>query len=199
MKAMSQPAIKPRATYEDLCRVPDHLVAEIIGGELFTFPRPAVPHAHVASVLGGEISGPFHRGRGGPGGWWILDEPELHVGDDIIVPDMAGWRRSRLPVLPDAAAITMAPDWVCEVLSPSTEAVDRAKKLAIYARERVSHIWLLNPLARTLEVMRLQSGHWVLIATAAGNAVVRAEPFDAIELELEALWPAQASKEPGGI
>ena len=196
MRSVSQPAVKPRATYEDLRRVPDHLVAEILDGELFTFPRPAVPHAHAASVLGGEISGPFHRGRGGPGGWWILDEPELHLGADVVVPDLAGWMRSRMPVLPDAAAITLAPDWACEILSPSTEAIDRVKKLAIYARERVSHVWLLNPLARTLEVMRLENSRWVLMTGAGGDDIVRAEPFDAIELELEALWPAPLSKEP---
>ncbi len=194
---MAQPALKPRATYEDLCRVPGHLVAEILDGELFTTPRPAVPHAHAASVLGGEISGPFHRGRGGPGGWWILDEPELHLGADVLVPDLAGWRRSRLPLLPDAASISLAPDWVCEIVSPSTEAIDRVKKLTIYARESVSHAWLLNPLARTLEVMRLESGRWVLISIVGGHDVVRAAPFDAIELELEALWPELPSKEPG--
>lgn len=195
---MSNPAVKQRATYEDLCRVPDHLVAEILDGELFTTPRPAVPHAHAASVLSAEIIGPFHRGRGGPGGWWILFEPELHLADDVVVPDFAGWRRSRLPFLPDAAAITLAPDWLCEIISPSTEAIDRVKKLSIYAREHVSHVWLINPLSRTFELLRLENGHWVVVATASGDDVVRAEPFDAIELELGALWLNPAATLPEG-
>lgn len=185
---MTVPAIKPRATYEDLCRVPEHLVAEILDGELFTSPRPAVPHAHAGSVLASEIIGPFHRGRGGPGGWWILFEPELHLHEDVIVPDFAGWKRARMPVLPATPAIELAPDWVCEIVSPSTEAIDRVRKLAIYARESVTHVWLLNPLTRTLEVLRLENARWVLIMSAGDDEVVRAEPFDAIALELSALW-----------
>src|SRR5690606_30130204 len=118
-------------------------------------PRPAAIHAVAASVLGGELSGPFHRGRGGPGGWVILDEPELHLGGDVLVPDLAGWRRERMPEIPDAAGFELAPDWVCEVLSPSTEAVDRAQKVRLYAREGVAHVWLLNPRGRTLEVLAL--------------------------------------------
>jgi Uma2 family endonuclease len=187
---MTIPAVNRRATYEDLCRVPDHLIAEILDGELFTTPRPAVPHAHAASVLGGEIMGPFHRGRGGPGGWWILFEPELHLRNDVIVPDFAGWTRARMPVLPATPALELAPDWVCEILSPSTEAIDRVRTLSIYARESVPHGWLLNPTSRTLEVLRRDAGRWVVVMTAAGDDVVRAEPFDAIELELSALWLA---------
>ena len=195
---MARPAIRPRATYDDLCRVPGHLVAEIIDGELVTTPRPAVSHAHVASVLADQVVGPFQRGRGGPGGWWLLYEPELHLGEDVIVPDFAGWTRARLPFLPDAPAISLAPDWICEILSPSTEAIDRVKKLATYAREHVPHAWLLNPSTRTLEVMRLQDGHWVLMATASGDDSVRVQPFEAIELELGALWPEKPSN-PGTV
>jgi Uma2 family endonuclease len=176
------------ATYDDLRRVPDNMVAEILGGELFTSPRPALPHTHAASVLGAELSGPFHRGRGGPGGWWVLDEPELHLGDDVLVPDLAAWRRERLPVIPADPYLAIAPDWICEVLSPATETIDRVRKLAIYAREAVPHAWLVNPLLRTLEVLRLDSGRWTLLATHEGAANVDAEPFDAIELELDALW-----------
>ena len=184
---MTKP-LKKGATYADLCAVPENFVAEIIGGELYAFPRPAIPHAHAASVLAGELMGPFHRGRTGPGGWLILCEPELHLGKDVLVPDMAGWRRERLPKAPDVAHLTLPPDWLCEFLSPSTETVDRAKKLAIYAREGVGFVWLINPLLQTLEVLRLESQHWSLVGAHEGNAVVRAEPFDAIELELEALW-----------
>ena len=180
--------MKTRATYEDLLAVPDDKVAEILDGELFVSPRPAVPHARTSSVLGNEIGGPFDRGRGGPGGWWVLDEPELHLGDDVLVPDLAAWRRERLPTLPKAAFFTLAPDWVCDVVSPSTEQIDRRRKQPIYAREGVSHLWLVNPLARTLEVFRRSPDGWLLAATHAGAERVRAEPFEAVELELAALW-----------
>ena len=181
-------ALKTSATYEDLRAVPEHFVAEILGGELYATPRPPLPHAHAASVLGVELGGPFHRGRGGPGGWWILDEPELHFGADVLVPDLAAWRRERLPAIPAALYLTLAPDWICEVLSPSTETIDRAKKLAIYAREHIRCAWLVNPSSQTLEVLRLEAERWTLLATHEGEAKVRAEPFDAIELELGALW-----------
>jgi Uma2 family endonuclease len=183
----SPPARRP-ATYEDLLAVPDHLVAEILDGELHTSPRPAPRHAVVNSGLGADLAGPYDRGRGGPGGWWILDEPELHLGPDIIVPDIAGWRRTRLPEIPATADFTFAPDWVCETLSPSTERIDRGKKLTIYAREGVSHLWFINPIAETFEAYRLEHGRWTLVATHAGDMAVRVEPFDAVELELWRLW-----------
>jgi len=179
---------KRRATYEDLLAVPDHLVAEIINGALVTVPRPASRHARAASALGGELYGPFDRGRGGPGGWIILDEPELHLHGDILVPDLAGWRRERMPELPDAAAFELPPDWVCEVLSPSTSATDRAEKMPIYARERVTNVWLVDPLARTLEARRLDAGRWVILGTWRDEAKVRVEPFAEFELELGGLW-----------
>lgn len=180
--------MKTRATYEDLLAVPDHKVAEILDGELFVSPRPAAPHARAASVIGADIGSPFDRGRGGPGGWWVLNEPELHLGDDVLVPDLAGWRRERMPAIPNTPFFTLAPDWVCEVVSPSTEQIVRRRKQPIYAREGVSHLWFVNPLARTLEVFRLSPGGWLLGATHAGAERVRAEPFEAVELELAALW-----------
>ena len=125
------------ATYEDLCNVPDHKVAEILDGELIVSPRPALRYASASSRLGGILGGPFDLGPDGPGGWWILDEPELHLRDDILVPDLAAWRRERLPFVPDAAYMTLAPDWACEVISPSTERIDRSRKMRIYAREDV--------------------------------------------------------------
>src|SRR5882757_4578268 len=142
---MAGPA-KRRATYADLLAVPNHVVAEIIAGDLITHPRPAAPHTRAASRMGALLDGPFDRGQGGPGGWVILDEPELHVHGDILVPDLAGWRRERMPEIPEAAAFELAPDWVCEVLSPGTEATDRADKMPIYAREKVAHVWLVDPL-----------------------------------------------------
>jgi Uma2 family endonuclease len=179
---------KRPATYTDLEELPPNMVGEIIAGELYASPRPAMPHTLLTTELASELLGPFHRGHGGPGGWRILFEPELHLGGDVLVPDFGGWRRARLPKAPTGAALTLAPDWACEILSPSTEARDRASKLPIYAREGVSHVWLLDPELRTLEVFRLEGAHYVLLATHAGDARVRVEPFHAIELELKSLW-----------
>ena len=176
------------ATYEDLFDLPENTVGEIIAGEVYASPRPSVAHVNSASVLGMDLGSPFQRGRGGPGGWWIQTEPELHLGNDILVPDLAGWKKERLPTLPDSNFHTLAHDWVCEVLSPSTFRLDRIRKLPIYAREGVSHAWLVEPTARTLEIYRLEGGLWLLIGTHADDELVRAEPFDAIELDLLALW-----------
>ena len=176
------------ATYDDLVKLPDHLVAEIVNGELHASPRPAPPHARAGSIVGGRLTPAFDEGRGGPGGWHIIDEPELHLDREVLVPDMAGWRRSRMPRLPATAYFPLAPDWVCEILSPSTSSLDRVQKLAIYAREGVSHAWLIDPLARSLEVLRLENGRWTILAAHAGGDVVRAEPVTEIELDLSALW-----------
>jgi Uma2 family endonuclease len=185
---MALPA-KRRATYEDLLMVPDHQVAEIVDGELVVSPRPAIPHAKASSALGAVVGGPFGFRTDGPGGWVILFEPELHFGEDVLVPDLAGWRRERMPVAPQTAFISLAPDWVCEVISPTTEKLDRADKLPIYARERVAHAWLVNPLARTLEIFALEGSRWALLGTFAGDKKVRAVPFDAVEIDLTLLWP----------
>lgn len=184
---MGGPA-KRRATYEDLLAVADHLVAEIINGALNTSPHPAARHAWASSALGGELHGPFMRGKGGPGGWIILDEPELHLEADILVPDLAGWRRERMSALPEAAAFNVAPNWVCEVLSPSTAATDRAEKMPIYAREHVTNLWLVDPIARMLEAYRLDDNRWMLLGTWRDDGKVRAEPFAEFELDLEGLW-----------
>jgi Uma2 family endonuclease len=185
--AMASPA-RRRATYEDVLSAPRHKVAEIIDGELRLHPRPAKPHAAAASALGVELGPAFTRGRGGPGGWIILDEPELHLGADILVPDLAGWRRERMPSLDSAAYFTLAPDWVCEVLSESTAKEDRADKLPIYAREKIDYPWLVDPRLRTLEAMRREGAQWLVTGVWKDDARVRAQPFDAFELELAALW-----------
>jgi Uma2 family endonuclease len=182
-----------RATYADLEAVPSHKVAEILNGVLHVFPRPASPHARTSSQLGVEL-GPFDgKRRRGPGGWWILDEPELHFGPrsekDVLVPDLAGWRVERMPRLGKVAHFTLAPDWVCEVLSDSTEATDRTEKMPIYAREGVSHLWLLRPTTKTLEVFALEADrHWKLLSVHRGESVVRAAPFEAGEIDLGVLW-----------
>jgi Uma2 family endonuclease len=180
-------ALKQGATYSDLYAVPENFVAEILGGELYASPRPAYPHAFSASALGVLIGGPFQFGINGPGGWLVLHEPELRMADDVLVPDLAAWRRERLPTLSTGAYPVLAPDWVCEVLSPSTERIDRAKKLGIYARERVRYAWLVEPLKQTLEILRLEAERWALLATHSAGERVRAEPFGAIELDLSAL------------
>ena len=177
-----------RATYEDLMQVPDHLVAEIIDGVLYSLPRPAVPHANAASELGVTLGGAFRSRSGGPGDWKFLDEPELHVGQDIVVPDLAGWRRERMGRLPNAAYLEIVPDWVCEVLSPSTKRLDRGNKMVVYAREGVSHLWLIDPIRRTLEVYERDDGLWRPVALFGDSAVVRAVPFDTIEIDLAWLW-----------
>jgi Uma2 family endonuclease len=164
------------------------MVAEIIGGELTLSPRPALPHAAAATALGEELGPPFKRGRGGPGGWILLFEPELHLGPDIVVPDLAGWRRTRLPSIPAEPYLTLAPDWVCEVLSPGTNKTDRADKLPMYAREQVRHIWLIDPLQCTLEVLRLDDSNWTLLAVHKDDEHVYAEPFEVFRLELAVLW-----------
>jgi Uma2 family endonuclease len=187
---MGDPA-KKRATYEDVLAAPPHVVAEVVAGVLRTQPRPAVPHTRAASRLGGKLSGPFDEGRDGPGGWVLLVEPELHVGPepDIVVPDLAGWRRGRMPRVPmESAFISLAPDWVCEVVSPSTQAFDRGDKMDVYARESVRHAWLVDPLARLLEAFRLEKEKWLRVGTRRDQARVRAEPFEALELDLGALW-----------
>ncbi len=179
---------KRPATYADLEALPPNVVGEIVEGELYASPRPAIPHMVAASQLAGELIGPFNRGRGGPGGWIILFEPELHLGEDVVVPDLSGWRRERMPRPPRTAATSLAPDWVCEVLSPSTVALDRGAKLRVYAREGVRHVWWVDPVARTLEVLRLEGTHFLLVDTYTGSARVRAQPFEALELELAVLW-----------
>lgn len=184
---MTDPA-RRFATYEDVLDAPEHQVAEVLAGSLYLNPRPGVPHTTAATGLGEELGPPFKRGKGGPGGWIILDEPELHLGADILVPDLAGWRLTTVSHFSNQAYIETRPDWVCEVLSPSTEKVDRTLKLPIYAREGVGHAWLVNPLLHTLEVLRLEQGRWVTLATHHDDQVVRAEPFDAIELHLSVLW-----------
>jgi Uma2 family endonuclease len=181
-------ARKP-ATYEDLIALPDNLVGELVGGVLYASPRPAPRHAVASTALAEELGPPFKRGKGGPGGWWILFEPELHLGADAVVPDLGGWRRERMPETPvDLAYFILAPDWVAEVQSPSTAALDRGPKLAIYARERVSHVWMIEPVSQTLEVLRLDGDTYRIVKVASGTDRVRAEPFDAIELDLSILW-----------
>jgi Uma2 family endonuclease len=181
------PLLKP-ATYEDLCALPPNRVGEIVRGVLYSQPRPASRHARSSSVLGIKLGSRFDEGDGGPGGWWILDEPELHLGDDVLVPDLAGWRRERMPVFPDVPWFDLAPDWVCEILSPSTARLDRLEKMPIYAADGVRHLWLIDPALRMLEAYENRQGRWTQIAVHADQAQVRVPPFDAVAIDLGGLW-----------
>ncbi len=192
---MAEPATK-EATYADLEAAPPHLVAELVHGALVTHPRPAPRHAVAAARLGTTLGGPFDFGNDGPGGWIFMDEPELHFGRDVVVPDMAGWRRERLPSLPATAFIETAPDWVCEVLSPSTEYYDRGPKRRIYAEAGVSHLWLVDPRVQVLEAFQLTAGQWLLLATVAGADEVKLPPFEAAPFSLGLLWPFDAPIDP---
>lgn len=176
------------ATYDDLLRVPEHLVAELLDGELFTSPRPATRHARAYARLSRRLGRAFEDGEDGPGGWWIVPEPELHLDADVLVPDIAGWRQDRMPEFPDVVFVEIPPDWICEIISPSTGRLDRVRKLPIYASHGVQHAWIVDPQLKTLEVLRLTGGHWLTVATHGGDDIVRAEPFDAIDLKLGWLW-----------
>ncbi len=189
------PPTKPPATYADIEALPEHVVGEIIDDELYVSPRPRTRHGLVAAAILGDLMNPFHHGRGGPGGWWILPEPELHLGRKVMVPDLAGWRRTRMPDFVDVVGVTLSPDWVCEVLSPSTARLDRIKKLPAYAHHEVGHVWIVDPVLRTLEVLRRHERAWLLVATHADDNRVSVEPFDDIELELARWWPPIPSGE----
>jgi Uma2 family endonuclease len=188
---MELPVAEPSpktATYADIEALPPNMVGEIAFGVLHTHPRPAPRHAVAASLLGAELTGPFHWGRGGPGGWVLINEPELHLGEHVVVPDIAGWRRERLPRLPKTAYFETPPDWVCEVLSPSTQRFDRTDKLTIYAAFSVNHCWHVDPIARTLEVLSRQDDKWLIAATFKDAEAVCAPPYAAHTFALDVLW-----------
>jgi Uma2 family endonuclease len=180
--------------YQQYLELPEYKRGEIINGTLYIMSRPAPPHANAATVLTSELNLAFQRGRGGPGGWWIIAEPEIHFAPkEPLSPDIAGWRVDRMPSLPNTAHFELAPDWICEVLSKSTERIDRQEKLPIYARHGIKHAWLLDPIAKLLEVYALDSKQqWRTVEIIEGDRTVRVAPFDAIEIELASLWAASA-------
>lgn len=180
--------IKDGASYDDIVAAPDDLIAELVEGSLYFSPRPAIRHANATSVLGGYLNPAFQRGSGGPGGWWIFDEPELHLDGDVLVPDLAGWKRERMPGEADVVGVTIVPDWVCETVSPSTERFDRRVKLPRYAAAGVAYLWVVDPVQRTLDVLRSVRGTWRSLETHAGAARVSAPPFEAIAIDLATLW-----------
>jgi Uma2 family endonuclease len=181
--------IKP-TLYQQLIDLPEHVTGEILAGQLYAQPRPSGRHGLAERGLSIDLGGPFDFGRGGPGGWWIIPEPEVHFirDEEVAVPDLAGWRRERMPAIPDDHRFEVVPDWLCEILSPSTAKKDRATKLPIYAQYGVAHVWLVDPLARTLEAFELHKGHWLLLATLKDDDAVSLPPFDAISFSLADLW-----------
>ena len=193
-------AARRRASYEDVLTSDPRTIAEVIDGVLYTQPRPALGHAQIASELTYRLIGPFRHGRGGPGGCHILVEPELHLGlePDILVPDLAGWRTTRMHRVTNRAFETLSPDWVAEILSPSTSRVDRSLKLPVYQRERVPHVWLVDPQAMTIEVLRLDGESYRLLGVHADDARARLEPFDEVELDLASLWLEDDETTPSG-
>lgn len=175
-----------RAFYQDIVDLPEHLVGQILDGELEVQPRPSGEHAMAAMGLAGALVGPFHTAP--KGGWWILPEPECHLVDDVLVPDLAGWRRERVSG-PFGPYFTVAPDWACEILSPSTALLDRIRKMRVYAREGVGHVWLVDPAARTLEAFRLEGEAWTRLGAWGGSERCHVPPFDSAALDLSTLWP----------
>lgn len=185
---MSEPA-KKKATYEDLYNIPENMTGEIIDGEMIVTPRPSRRHIYTASALDKKIGPPYQFGEGGgPGGWIILVEPEIGFGGDILVPDLAGWKEERYPDEEAHNWISVAPDWVCEVVSPSTRQRDKMEKMAIYAQEGVPYFWLIDPIAKTLDAFRLEGRKWVVVGLYVEGAKARIEPFEDIEISLDDLW-----------
>jgi Uma2 family endonuclease len=179
---------KRHATYQDVIDAPEHMVAEILDGDLFLSPRPAMRHSFSTMCLGGILLTAFGKKKSRPGGWLFFVEPELHVGADVVVPDLAAWRRDSKVPPSKAVFAPSAPDWACEVLSRSTEKIDRTRKLRIYARERVSFLWFVDPVRRTLEIRQRQGIGWTEPIIHHDDETVRAAPFEAIAIDLSELW-----------
>ena len=187
MNKHAAPAKRP-ATYQDVLDAPPGMIAELVNGALHLHPRPATRHARASFKIAARLDDPYENGVGGPGGWFFAIAPELHLGDDVLVPDLAGWRRERMGAFPDAPAIDLPPDWVCELLSPGTRRFDLTEKRALYGARSVGHLWLIDPNEATLEAFALRGGAWVLLGTVGGSDEVRLPPFEAIGFPLAGLW-----------
>lgn len=178
------------ATYADLEALPETVVGEIIDGTLYTHPRPRIEHTDAAGGLLEELRSRFQRGRGGPGGWWIQMEPGIELeGSPEFIPDLAGWRRERVPQMP-RGRWNLVPDWACEILSPSTRGYDQRIKRPFYARIGIQHLWFVDLDVRTLTISKLVDGHWLEVGVYGDDDIIRAEPFEAFELNLGELWPS---------
>ncbi len=185
---MSEPAKKNR-TYEDLHAIPENMLGEIINGKLVVTPRPGRKHGYVATTLIEQVGPAYHGGRGGPGGWIFIVEPEIILGKHIMVPDVAGWKSGRFPREEETNPISAVPDWVCEILSsPKGELCDRSEKMPIYARYGIPHAWLINPTIQSLEAYRLEHGRWSTLGVFGERQRAPIEPFAEIELDLGEFW-----------
>jgi Uma2 family endonuclease len=186
---MAEPARRP-ATWEELLATPDDgRIYEVLAGNLEAQPRPRPSHGRTQALLAGELSGPFDRGRGGPGGWWLVIEPDVELdAHNIVAPDIAGWRRERMPVFTDERPIAVRPDWICEVVSPSNRRRDRGPKADLYQRVGVPHYWILDSEERTLEAFENRSAAWVRLGAWSDGDSARIPPFDAISLEVGGLF-----------
>jgi Uma2 family endonuclease len=185
------------ATLADLENLPESWRGEIIDGELYAFPRPSFPHVHVEGRVFYDLCGPFEMGRGGPGGWWILAEPGIQIARaPEFSPDVAGWRKSRMPRPPRSGPITVVPDWICEILSPKTRSYDLRVKRRFYAEIGVAHLWYIDPLTRLLTVSKLHEGRWIELGVHGPDEKIRAEPFQEVELDLASWWDDQPEDDP---
>lgn len=182
--------LRRQAGWEDLLALPEGGKAEVLAGELSVSPRPRPAHGRTQVILSSRIGPPFDLGEGGPGGWWILIEPDVQFGPhDVVNPDLAGWRRDRVPTLPDEQPISIAPDWVCEVISPRTARRDRTVKADLYLRSGVPHYWLVDVELRTLEALEAQREQWVRLGAWTDGDRARIPPFDAVVLDVGSLFP----------
>ncbi len=185
---MAEPIRRP-AGWEDILAAPGDVKAEVLGGDLILHPRPLAPHGLTQAALTGELSRPYYRGIGGPGGWWFVIEPDVAFGaHDIVAPDLAGWRRERMPVLATERPVLLAPDWVCEVVSPSSARRDRIHKAGLYLSGGVPYYWLLDEGLRSLEAFEAQAGRWVRLGAWTDGDTASVPPFEAVQLEIACLF-----------
>ena len=179
------------ATYDDLAALPEDVKAEVVRGALEVSPAPLPRHARVQRTLGRVVGGAFDDddGEGGPGGWWILPEVDVRLTrHDIVRPDVAGWRRERLPDPGDLRPIDVVPDGICEITSPSNARRDRVDKARLYLEAGVPFYWIVDPETRVLEALVRDGARWVEAGRFSDGDVVRLAPFEAIEIKITRLF-----------
>lgn len=180
------------ATFADMATLEaEGRCIELVGGGIVDKASPSAAHADAQGALAALLRPRFHRQDGDepPGGWWILPEVDIAFGlHDVLRPDVAGWRRARVPVRPSSYPVDVSPDWVCEVLSPSTAHRDLGVKREIYHRHEVAHYWVVDVEKQILLVYRREPAGYTLVLSAGPGERVRAEPFDACSLDMDELF-----------